>query len=129
MQRTPFDIPDQMRQAADKSVEQAKKAFENFVEATQQAVAKAEGTAKSMRDSVADVNRQTMAFLEENISASFDLAQNLVRARTVEEVAALQQEFLRRQMAAAAEQGKSLGTMASRAAEDAMEKATPKGRK
>ncbi len=129
MQRTPFDIPDQMRQAADKSVEQAKKAFENFVDATQQAVAKAEGTAKSMRDSVADVNRQTMAFLEENISASFDLAQNLVRARTVEEVAALQQEFLRRQMAAAAEQGKNLGSMASRAASDAMDKATPKGRK
>jgi phasin len=129
MQRTPFDVPDQMRQAADKSVEQAKKAFENFMEATQQAVAKAEGTAKSMRDSAADASRQAMAFVEENIAASFDLAQNLVRARTVEEVAALQQEFLRRQMASAAEQGKNLGAMASRAANDAMEKVTPKGRK
>jgi phasin len=129
MQRTPFDIPDQMRQAADKSVEQAKKAFENFMDATQQAVAKAEGTAKSVRDSVADANRQAMAFLEDNIAASFDLAQNLVRARTVEEVAALQQEFLRRQMAAAAEQGKNLGSMASRATSEAMEKATPGGKK
>ena len=118
-----------MRQAADKSVEQAKQAFDNFMEATQQAVARAEGSARTVRDSVADANRQTMAFLEENISASFDLAQNLVRARTVEEVAALQQEFLRRQMAAAAEQGKNLGSMASRAASDAMDKATPKGRK
>lgn len=129
MQRTPFDIPDQMRQAADKSVEQAKKAFENFMDATQQAVARAEGTAKSMRDNVADANRQAMAFIEENVAASFDLARNLVRARTVEEVAALQQEFMRRQMAAAAEQGKNLGTMASRAAEETMEKATPKGKK
>ena len=49
MQRTPFDIPDQMRQAADKSVEQAKQAFDQFMEATQKAVAKAEGTAKSVR--------------------------------------------------------------------------------
>ena len=39
-----------------------------------------------------------------------------------EEVAALQQEFLRRQMAAAAEQGKSLGTMVSRATSAAMDK-------
>ena len=123
MQRTPFDIPDQMRLAADKSVEQAKKAFDQFMEATQQAVAKAEGTAKSVRDGAAEVNRQTIAFVEENLAASFDLAQNLVRARTVEEVAALQQEFLRRQMAAAAEQGKSLGTMVSRATTEAMDKA------
>jgi phasin len=129
MQRTPFDVPDQMRQAADKSVEQAKKAFENFMEATQEAVAKAEGTAKSIRDSAADAGRQAMAFVEENIAASFDLAQNLVRARTVEEVAALQQEFLRRQMASAAEQGKNFGSMASRAANDAMDKVTPKGKK
>jgi phasin len=129
MPRTPFDIPDQMRQAADKSVEQAKQAFDNFMEATQEAVARAEGSAKTVRDSVADANRQAMAFLEENIAASFDLAQNLVRARTIEEVAALQQEFLRRQMAVAAEQGKNLGTMASRAASDAMDKVTPKGRK
>ncbi len=122
MQRTPFDIPDQMRQAADKSVEQAKKAFDQFMEATQHAVAKAEGTAKSMREGATEVNRQALAFIEDNLTASFDLAQNLVRARTVEEVAALQQEFLRRQMAAAAEQGKNLGTMVSRAATDAMDK-------
>ncbi len=122
MQRTPFDIPDQMRQAADKSVEQAKQAFDQFMEATQKAVAKAEGTVKSVRDGAAEVNRQTMAFIEENLAASFDLAQNLVRARTVEEVAALQQEFLRRQMAAAAEQGKSLGTMVQKAASDVVDK-------
>lgn len=123
MQRTPFDIPDQMRQAADKSVEQAKKAFDQFMEATQKAVAKAEGTAKSVREGATEVNRQAMAFMEENLAASFELAQNLVRARTVEEVGALQQEFLRRQMASAAEQGKSLGTMVSRATTEAMDKA------
>jgi phasin len=122
MQRTPFDIPDHMRQAADKSVDQAKKAFDQFMEATQQAVAKAEGSAKSFREGAAEANRQAMAFVEENVAASFELARNLARARTVEEVAALQQEFLRRQMAAAAEQGKSLGEMVGRAASDAMDK-------
>ena len=119
MQRTPFDIPDQMRDAADKSVEQARRAFDQFIDATQKAVAKAEGSVKSMREGAADVNRQALAFVEENIAASFDLAQKLVRAHTVEEVAAVQQEFLQRQMAAAAEQGKAIGTMMGRAAKGA----------
>ena len=120
MQRTPFDIPDQMRDAADKSVDQARRAFDQFLDATQKAVAKTEGSVKSMRDGAADLNRQALAYVEENIAASFDLAQKLVRAHTVEEVAAIQQEFLRRQMQAAADQGKALGTMMGRAAKDAM---------
>ena len=119
MQRTPFDIPDQMRDAADKSVEQARRAFDQFIDATQKAVAKAEGSVKSIREGAADVNRQALAFVEENIAASFDLAQKLVRAHTVEEVAAVQQEFLQRQMAAAAEQGKAIGTMMGRAGKSA----------
>jgi phasin len=108
-----------MRDAADKSVEQARRAFDQFIDATQKAVAKAEGSVKSMREGAADVNRQALAFVEENIAASFDLAQKLVRAHTIEEVAAVQQEFLQRQMAAAAEQGKAIGTMMGRAAKSA----------
>src|SRR5262249_53222332 len=103
MQRTPFDIPDQMRDAADKSVEQPRRAFDQFLDATQKAVAKAEGSVKTMSEGAADVNRQAFAYVEENIAASFDLAQKLVRAHTIEEMAAIQQEFLRRQMQAAAD--------------------------
>jgi phasin len=123
MPRTPFEIPEQMREVADRSVDQAKKAFEQFLDATQKAVAKAEGSARSLREGAADVNRQTMAFVEENMAASFDMAQRLVRARTVEEVAAIQQEFVSRQMAKVAEQGKQLGDMVGRAASGATEKA------
>jgi len=123
MQPTRFEIPQQMREAADKSVGQARKAFEQFLDATQKAVASAEGSAKSMGEGAADLSRQSLAFVEENIAASFDLAQRLVQARTVEEMAALQQEFLRRQMAAAAEQGKQLGAMVGRVAGEAIQKA------
>ncbi len=123
MQRTPFEIPDQMREAADRSVEQAKKAIGQYLEATQQAVAKAEGSAKSVRDGAAEMGRQALAYVEDNMTASFDFAQRLVQARTVEEIAALQKEFLAKQMASLSEQGKSLGQMMGRAATDAMDKA------
>lgn len=123
MQRTPFEIPDQMRDMADKSVEQAKKALGEYLDATQQAVAKAEGSARTVREGAAEVSRQALAFVEENVNASFDFAHRIVQARTVEEIAALQKEFLARQMAGLAEQGKSLGEMVGRAATDVMDKA------
>jgi phasin len=122
MQKTPFEIPEQMREVADRSVSEAKKAVEQFLTATQEAVAKAEGSAKSLQENAADVSRQTMAYIENNMAASFDLAQRLVRARTVEEVAAIQREFVTRQMAALAAQGKEMGEMIGRAAGAAMGK-------
>ena len=116
MQFTPFDIPDHMREAADKSVDQAKKAFDDFIDATQKAVASAEGSVNSLREGAADANRQALAYLEENIAVSFDLAHRLVRAKSVEEVAVIQQEYVQRQMRGMAEQGKSLGEMMKRTA-------------
>jgi hypothetical protein len=121
MPRTVFEIPDQMRKAAEQSVQQTKKAVEQFMDATQRAVAKAEGSV-SMPEGAVDLNLQTLAFIEENLAASFELAQNLVRARTLEEVAALQQEFIRRQTTAVAEQEASLGEMFNRAALGAAKK-------
>jgi len=123
MPLTPFEIPEQMRDAADKSVEQARKAFDDFIDATQKAVAKAENSAKTLREGAADVNRQALALAEENVAASFDLAHRLVRARTVEEVALIQQEFIQRQMQNLAQQGKNLGEMMGRTAAAAAEKA------
>jgi phasin len=122
MQFTPFDIPDQMREAADKSVGQAKKAFDDFMDATQKAVAKAEGSVNTLREGAADANRQAIAYLEDNVAASFDLAHRLVRAKSVEEMAVIQQEFIQRQMRGLAEQGKSLGEMMTRTANAAAAK-------
>jgi phasin len=123
MQRTPFEIPDQIRDMADRSVEQARKAIGQYLDATQQAVANAEGSARTVRDSAADVSRQALAFVEENVSTSFDFAHRVLQARTVEEIAALQREFLAKQMASLTEQGKSIGEMAGRATSEAMSKA------
>jgi phasin len=122
MQPTRFEIPEQMREMADKSVEQARKAFEQFLDATQKAMATAEGSARSVSEGVADVSRQSLAYAEENVAASFDLAQRMVQARTAEEIAALQQEFARRQMKALTEQGKQLSDMMARTTRDAARK-------
>jgi phasin len=122
MQPTRFEIPEQMRELADKSVGQARKAFEQFLDATQKAMASAEGSAKTFTEGAADISRQSLAFMEDNVAASFDLAQRLVQARTAEEIAALQQEYIRRQMKVLTEQGKQLSEMATRSAASAAKK-------
>lgn len=124
MQPTRFEIPEQMRDLADKSVDQARQAFEQFMDATQKAMASAEGSAKTLGEGAADLSRQSLAFVEENVAASFALAQRLVQARTAEEIAALQQEFARSQMKALSEQGKTLSEMLARTTADA----APKGK-
>ena len=67
MQPTRFEIPEQMRQVAEETVGQARKAVEEFLDATQKAVVTAEGSAKTMGEGVADLSRQSLAFIEQNI--------------------------------------------------------------
>jgi phasin len=106
---TPFQVPEQMRQFADASVEQARSAFNEFVEATQKALSNAEGSARSAQLGAGDTGRKALAFLEENVAATFDHAQKLVRAKTLEEIGVLQRDFLRHQFESLSSQGMALG--------------------
>ena len=54
-----------------------------------------------------------MSFAEQNIANSFEFAQKLVRAKDIQEVMALQQEYLQTQMKAMSEQAKDLGSAAT----------------
>ncbi len=121
--KTTFEIPEQMRTFADKSVDQAKKAFDDFMSATAKAVEKSEASAKSMQTGARDVNRQALAFLEANVAASFDFAQQLVRARTVEEIGQIQQAFLQKQAEAAQSQTRDMADTIGKAAADMQQQA------
>lgn len=106
--KTAFEIPESMRAFADKSVDQAKKAFDDYMNATVKAVAKAEHSAKSIQQGAQDANRKALTFLEENVAASFEFAQKMVRAKTLEEIGQIHQEFLRKQVETVQTQAKSL---------------------
>jgi phasin len=118
-----FDVPTQMRQFAEQSVEQARKAVDGFMTAAQKAVSTAETQAAGAQSSAKDVGYKAMSFAEQNIANSFEFAQKLVRAKDIQEVMALQQEYLQTQMKAMSEQAKDLGSAATKAA---MDSAKPK---
>jgi len=107
-----YEVPSEMRDFAEKSVEQARKAFEGFVGAAQKAAAAMEATPFPLPMQAKELGTKAMSFAEANVKAAFDLAQKLVHARDMQEVLALQSEYLRAQMAAIQEQARELGGIA-----------------
>lgn len=104
-----FEIPANMRALAEKSVEQAKQAFDIFVSAAQHAVSTAENQTASVQAGAKDIGELAMRFAERNITSSFEFAQRLLQAKDPKDVMALHADYVNSQMAALTEQGKQLG--------------------
>ena len=111
-----FEIPAEMRAFAEKSVEQAKQAFDSFISAAQHAVNTAENQAASARTGAKEVGEIAMRFTERNIASSFEFAQRLVRAKDAQEVTALHAEYVKSQIAALTDQAKELSKQAAKMA-------------
>jgi phasin len=111
--KTPnFEVPTEMRDLANKSVEQARRAFDSFMGATHQAAENVQGSAQKMHQNAADATKNAVGFAEQNVKAAFDHAQALVKAKGFDEVMKLQAEFMKSQMSAMQEQMKAMGTAA-----------------
>ncbi len=119
-----YEIPNEMRDFAEKSVDQARKAFEGFVGAAQKAAGQADETASSVQSNAKAVGTKAISFAEENIRSAFDHAQRLVRAKDIQEVLSLQSEYLRTQMTTIQEQAKQLGSTMQTAAQSTVHSAT-----
>lgn len=111
-----FDIPDTMRELAEKSVDHARKAFEEFLGAAHQAVDSFETSAQTAQRNARTIGEDAIRFAEENMAASFEFAQRLVRAHNIEELVKVQTDFVERQMAVLAEQARKLSSAGAAAA-------------
>ena len=109
---TGFEIPPQMREFAEKSVAQAKQAFDSFISAAQHAVSTVENQTATAQSGAKEIGELAMRYAERNINSSFDFAQKLVRAKDAKEVMALHGEYVRGQIAVLTEQAKELGQQA-----------------
>ena len=104
-----FEIPTEMRNLAAQSVEQAKKAFDDFITAAQKSVTAVEGHAAGAQASTKNIGEKAMAFAEKNVATSFEFAQKVVRAKDIQELTQLQRDFVKTQMPAFVEQARALG--------------------
>jgi phasin len=96
MSNSPFEIPNELRDFAERSVEQARKAGD------------ATNTSQSGAKSV---SAHVLAYTEQNVNAAFDLAHKLVKAKDPQEALALQSEYMKAQLAALQTQAKELSAI------------------
>jgi phasin len=111
-----FEIPSDMRAMAEKSVEQARVAFNGFMTAAQEAMTRFESQAKAAQAGARDFNEKAMKYAERNVATSFAFADKLVHAKDAQEFIRLQTEFIQVQIKELAEQAKDLGESATKMA-------------
>ena len=122
MAKDPFEqfaIPNEVRTFAEQSVAQARKAFEGFIQAANQAMGQFQGQAQTARSTASEIAHKSMAYAEQNVGTTFDFAQKLMHAKDSAEVMALQSEYLSRQMQTISAQVQDLGQSAAKIVVDA----------
>src|SRR6478672_11887304 len=84
--KSPYEIPPEMRDFAEKSVDQAKKAFDGFMDAAHRAAGTLEGSSDAVHSGGKDLGRKAMSYAEQNVASALDFASRLVNARDPQEI-------------------------------------------
>jgi phasin len=122
MAKDPFEqfaIPNEMRAFAEQSVAQARKAFDGFIQAANQAMGQMQDQAQAARSSATEIAHKSMAYAEQNVASTFDFAQKVMHAKDATDLMRLQSEYLSRQMQTLSTQVQDLGQSAAKMVMDA----------
>ena len=111
-----YEIPNELRDFAARSVDQARKAFEGFIEVARKTAGSVDGAAQEAQSGAKQVSSQILGYAEQNVNAAFDLAQQLAHAKDPQQAFALQSEFLKAQLEALQSQAKELGALLQKSA-------------
>lgn len=113
----PFEIPPQMRDLAEKNVEQARQAYGQFMDMARKAQDMMTRSSGAVADSAREAQGKAMRYAQENLEASFNLAADLARARDLKEALEIQTRYAQRQMRNYADQAQDLGRLMADAAQ------------
>jgi hypothetical protein len=110
MTNNPFEIPEQFRQMAEKSVEQARAAYDQLLDGMMKAQSMwTSGMAGNpMAASLQTVQERAVEYANQNAKAALDLAAEIARAKDITEILSAQTRYAQGQMRAYAEQTQSL---------------------
>ena len=117
-----MEIPDAVREMAERNVEQTRAAYNKFMEMARQAQSMATQSQGAMAVGALEIQQRAMRFTEQNINANFNLAADLARARDLREFIEIQTRHAQQQMQTYTQQAQELGRMMA----DAAQKAQPK---
>lgn len=103
-----FEIPQSLREVAEKNVEQARQAYERFLEASRQAQDMVAQSSEAMSANAKKVQQKALEFTRENMKQGFDLAERLAKAKNLQEAFEIQSSYARQQIETYSRQAREL---------------------
>jgi phasin len=91
-----LEVPNELRDLAEKTIDQAERAFTMFFDAASKSMASVPGAGT-------EISKQALSFTEQNLKSAFEHARKLVHATDLQEAMRIQSEFLRSQFTSAGE--------------------------
>src|ERR1700738_430190 len=107
-----LEVPAELRELAEKTIDQAEKAFEMFFDAASKSMA-------SVPTPGTEISKQALSFTEQNMRAAFEQARKLVHATDLQQAMQIQSEFLKSQFTNAGDHMKRITGDVMSAAKDA----------
>ena len=123
MPRSPtqqLEIPCEMRVVAERSVEQAKLAFDNYIQVIEDTASTFEERVEANQVGPKDISRMAMNFALRDTISAFEFAQKIIQARNIGEFIRFLAEFINLQLQVLSEQLKDLGETFSKATMDSI---------
>lgn len=126
MSQSPFELPKELREIAEKNVAQAEAAYKQFTDAMTQAMGMWTKSlpANQMTNGFKSVQERAAAYAKANAEAGFALAAEITKAKDVQEVLALQTRFAQAQMQTYAQQTQELGRAVGEALQNSVKPKT-----
>jgi phasin len=116
----PFEIPNEIRALAERSVEQAKLTFTNYARAVREAHSTFDQWVTESQVSAQHLGKKAMGFAQHNVLSAFDFAQKIVQAKDLNELIQVRTEFVQWQTQVLSEQLKTFGDAAAKATADSV---------
>ena len=119
MTQNPFEVPQQLRELAERNVEQARVAYGQFLDGMVQAMGMWTKAmpANEMTAGFTTVQERAVRFAKQNAEAGFALASELATAKDIQEVLSVQSRYAQTQMQSYALQAQELGRLMTEAAQ------------
>ena len=103
-----YEMPDMVREIAEKSVTQVKQAYEHVKTAAEEATDMMEDTYETARKGFIDINMKMIDYAQANTDRAFAFAKELMGVKSMSEAIELQTKFAREQFEHFASQAKDM---------------------
>ncbi len=116
-----IEVPEMVREFAEKSVQQAKDAYARIKSAAEETTDVLEDTYTSASKGATEFNLKALEALRVNVNASFDYARELMGSKTLADAVELSASHMRKQFEQLSAQAKTLSTLAQKVATETAE--------